>query len=173
MAVVIGLDELAVEEICRETGTKISNVNADDQIVIGGERLALTRAMDLALLRGARRLIRLQVSGAFHTNLMESAAPGMAAALSQLSFRDPRIPIIGNCAALPLSTGEEIKAELLDQLCGCVQWRRSVSYLLDAGVEAFYEIGPGRTLTGLVKKAREDAHLVNVNSLNAIQNLVG
>ena len=173
MAVVIGLDELSVEEVCRETGAKISNVNANDQIVIGGERIALARAMDLASLRGARRLIRLQVSGAFHTNLMQPAAAGMAEALSQIPFSDSRVPIIGNCAALPLSTGEEIKAELLDQLCGCVQWRRSISYLLDAGVETFYEIGPGRVLTGLVKKARDDAHLVNVNTLDAIQKLVG
>ena len=171
MAVIIGLDELTIEEVCSETGTKISNINADDQIVIGGEHTALTRAMDLALLRGAKRLIRLQVSGAFHTSLMKPAAPGMAEALSQVSFNDSQIPIIGNCSALPLISAAPIKAELLDQLCGCVQWRRSVSYMLDSGVNKFYEIGPGRTLTGLVKKASESAHLVNVNTLAAINEL--
>lgn len=171
MAVVIGLDELTTEEVCRETGTKISNINADDQIVIGGEHIALTRAMDLSLLRGAKRLIRLQVSGAFHTSLMESATPGMAKALSEASFSDSQIPIIANCSALPLTSAATIKTELLDQICSCVQWRRSVSYMLDSGVNKFYEIGPGRTLTGLVKKASDTAHLVNINSLESINAL--
>jgi [acyl-carrier-protein] S-malonyltransferase len=161
MAAVLGLDELALEEVCRETGATISNINADDQFVIAGDRVALARAMDLAALRGAKRLIRLQVSGAFHTPLMQSAADGMADVLSGLEFRDPQVPVVANCTGRPLKTANAIKAELIQQISGCVQWQRSVRYMADAGVTDFYEIGPGRVLTAMVKRITTDARVTD------------
>lgn len=173
MAAVLGLDELTVEEICRETGAYISNVNAEDQIVIAGDKITLARAMDLASVRGAQRLIRLQVSGAFHTDFMRPAVAGMMQAVSEASFSEPSVPIIANCGANPLTNGEAIKEELLHQLCGCVQWRRSMSYLWEAGVTQFYEIGPGKVLSGLIRRICPEAQVTAVNDVKSLQSLVG
>ena len=172
MAAIVGLDEMAVEEVCREAGASISNVNADDQVVIAGDRVALARAMDLASLRGARRLLRLQVSGAFHTPLMQPAAEGMAEVLSQIEFRNPVVPVVANCTGRPLRTGRGIREELGRQLCSCVQWNRSVRYMVGAGVTSFYEIGPGRVLSSLVKRIHDGAHIVNVDDQSTPQALV-
>ena len=163
MAAIVGLDEITLEEVCRETGASISNVNADGQVVIAGDRVALVRAMDLASLRGAKRLMRLQVSGAFHTPLMQPAVAGLVEALRRVEFRDPEVPVIANCTGHPLRTGRSIKEELVRQLCSCVQWQRSVRYMTAAGVAAFYEIGPGRVLTSLLKRQQDGAHIVNVD----------
>ncbi|SVD08762.1 uncharacterized protein METZ01_LOCUS361616, partial [marine metagenome] len=112
MAAVLGLDELTLEEICRETGAYISNVNAEDQLVIAGDKITLARAMDLASARGAKRLITLQVSGAFHTDLMKPAVAGMTQAMNEINFNSPSVPIIANCGANPLTDEGEIKKEL-------------------------------------------------------------
>ena len=173
MAAVLGLDELTVEEICRETGAYISNINAADQVVIAGEKLALARAMDLAGVRGAKRLISLQVSGAFHTDLMRPAVAGMRQAVGRANFNDAAVPVIANCDAAPLTRREDIKQELLEQLCGCVQWRRSMSYMWDAGVTRFYEIGPGKVLSGLIRRTCPDARVTGVNDARSLQSLVG
>ena len=173
MAAVIGLDELTLEEICRETGAYISNVNAEDQIVIAGDKITLARAMDLASARGAKRLITLQVSGAFHTDLMQPAVAGITQAMNEIQFNSPNVPIIANCNAHPLTDEAEIREELIHQMCACVQWKRSMSYLWDAGVTQFYEIGPGKVLSGLIRRICPDAQATAVNDMKSLQSLVG
>ena len=173
MAAVIGLDELTLEEICRETGAYISNVNAEDQIVIAGDKITLARAMDLASARGAKRLITLQVSGAFHTDLMKPAVAGITQAMNEIQFNSPNVPIIANCNAHPLTDEAEIREELIHQMCACVQWKRSMSYLWDAGVTQFYEIGPGKVLSGLIRRICPDAQATAVNDMKSLQSLVG
>ena len=173
MAAVIGLDELTLEEICRETGAYISNVNAEDQIVIAGDKITLARAMDLATARGAKRLITLQVSGAFHTDLMKPAVAGITQAMNEIQFNSPNVPIIANCSAHPLTDEAEIREELIHQMCACVQWKRSMSYLWDAGVTQFYEIGPGKVLSGLIRRICPDAQATAVNDMKSLQSLVG
>ena len=171
MAAIMNLDELVIEEICQQTGTELSNINAADQIVIAGEKLALARAMDLALARGARRVVPLQVSGAFHTRLMAPAREGMATALGQVHFSDPRVPIVANCDAKPITSAEALKEELLRQLCTSVKWRQSVTFMVDEGVSRFLEIGPGRVLTGLVKRVSQEVETANISDLSTIQAL--
>ena len=173
MAAILGLNELAFDQICSETGVELANINTDDQIVISGDKLAVARAMDLASARGAKRLITLQVSGAFHTDLMMPAVAGMSRAMDEATFNGPSVPIIANCDANPLTTGEEIKEELLHQMCRCVQWRRSMSYLWDAGVTQFYEIGPGKVLSGLARRICPDAEVTTVNDVKSLQSLAG
>ncbi len=173
MAAVIGLDELALEEVCRETGTYISNINAEDQIVIAGDRVSLARAIDLAGLRGARRVIALQVSGAFHTTFMKPAEAGMAEAIEDAPFEDPTIPVISNCTGQPLTTGNAIKEDLLSQLCSPVQWRRSVLYMREAGIGRFFEIGPGRVLAGLIRKTYPEAEVIGINDLEGARAMAG
>jgi len=171
MAAIIGLDEVVLEEVCRETGVQISNVNADDQIVIAGDRVALARAMDLASARGARRLIQLQVSGAFHTRLMEPAASGITEALHNVDLKDPEVPIIANSTGRPITTSRGIRTELVRQLCSCVQWKRSISYMVQSGVGTFYEIGPGKILAALTNRNYAEIPVVSLGGWDAINGL--
>ena len=171
MAAIIGLDEALLAEVCRETDARIANINCPGQLVISGAVEDLTKAIDLAKPRGAHRAIPLQVSGAFHTPLMQSAVDGMSEIIATLSFSDPAIPIIGNTTAQPLTTADLIKEELLRQLCNCVQWQRSIEYMVDNGVSTFIEIGPGKVLTGLIKRINKNATLVNIGDAEAIKKI--
>ena len=171
MVAIIGLDENSLAEVCQETGTQVANINCPGQLVISGAREKLAQAADSARARGAHRAIPLQVSGAFHTPLMQSAVDGMAKAIATLSFSEPAVPIIGNTTAQPLTTAESIKEELLRQLCNCVQWQRSVEHMVDNGVSTFIEIGPGKVLTGLIKRINREVGTLNIGDAEAIKNV--
>jgi [acyl-carrier-protein] S-malonyltransferase len=131
----------------------------------------LAKAMELAKAGGAHRVIPLQVSGAFHTSLMQPAVDGMAEIIAKLSFNQPTIPIIGNTTAQPLTTAEAVKEELLKQLCNCVLWQRSVEYMLGDGVSSFIELGPGRVLAGLIKRIDRDVNIINIGDAEAVKNI--
>ena len=171
MAAVIGLDEASLTEVCEQTDTRIANINCPGQIVISGAKENLTRAVDLAKARGAYRAIPLQVSGAFHTPLMQSAVDGMSEILANLTLREPSVPIIANTTAQPLTTAESVKQELITQLCNCVQWQRSIEYMTNDGVSTFIEIGPGRVLSGLIKRVNKNVETLNVGDVAAIKSL--
>jgi [acyl-carrier-protein] S-malonyltransferase len=172
MVAIIGLDETSLAEVCNQTGIRVANINCPGQLVISGDEENLTKAVDLAKSSGASRAIRLQVSGAFHTPLMQPAVDGMSEIIAGLSFRQPAVPIIGNTTAEPLTTGEQVKTELLKQLCNCVQWQRSIEYMVDKGASTFIEIGPGKVLTGLIKRINRDVKLINIGNVEAVKNLV-
>ena len=131
----------------------------------------LPRAADLAKARGASRAIPLPVSGAFHTPLMQRALEGMSKVIDAVSFRDPDIPVIANTTAQPLTTAEEVKAELLGQLCNGVQWQRSIEYMVDNGVATFIEIGPGRVLGGLIKRINKNVNTLNIGDAESVRKL--
>ena len=152
MAAIIGLDEAILAEVCRQTDTCMANINCPGQIVISGAAANMAKAMDMAKTKGAARAIPLQVSGAFHSPMMQPAVDGMAEFMSSLSFQKPSIPVIGNTTAEPVTTAELVRAELLNQLCNPVQWQRSIEYMVNNGVSIFIEIGPGKVLTGLIKR---------------------
>jgi len=168
MAAIIGLDLISLEEICQETGAQIANINSPEQTVISGTNQSLAWAMDLAKTRGAKRVIRLSVSGPFHSRLMAPAARGLAKAVTGFEFRNPVVPIVANTTAKPKATAEEVVDGILQQVCGCVRWQPSVEYMVDSGVSTFVEIGPGQVLTGLIKRINRDVNLVNVNSSDSI-----
>jgi len=169
MVAVIGLDEATLTDVCRQTGTRIANINCPGQIVISGARDNLPQATDLVKAKGAHRAIPLQVSGAFHTPLMQPAYDGMAEIVATLDFHDPIIPIIANSTAQPLTTAEAVKEELLRQLCNCLQWQRSIEYMVDNGVSTFIEIGPGKVLTGLIKRISQNVKTINLGDLDSIK----
>ena len=152
MAAIIGLDEETTEEVCQETGAEVANINGADQIVISGGKLCVARAVDLALIRGARKAVPLAVGGAFHSSLMSPAQRGLAAAIDQVEFRDPVVPIIANSTSTTLTSAREVKDELCGQLCSCVQWKKSVNSMMDHGVTSFIEFGPGKVLGSLIKR---------------------
>jgi len=170
MAAIIGLDEAPLAEVCRQTGTRIANINCPGQIVISGAKDKLAQAMELAKEKGAHRAIPLQVSGAFHTPLMQPAVDGMAEIMATLNFSNPTVPIVGNTTAKPLTTAEAVKEELLAQLCNCVQWQRSVEYMVNDGVSTFIEIGPGRVLAGLIKRIDRNVNILNIGTAEAVKN---
>ncbi|MFC1973784.1 ACP S-malonyltransferase [Chloroflexota bacterium] len=169
MAAIIGLDKNSLEEVCQKSGAQIANINSPEQIVISGPEEAVARAIELAKARGARKAILLHVSGAFHSTLMQSAVDKMAHAISQTTLRSPEVPIIANSTAQPLTTADEVKEELLQQLCNCVKWQPSVEYIMGNGVSTFIEIGPGRVLSGLIKRIHGEAQVFNMNDMASIQ----
>lgn len=168
MVALIGIDEFAVEDVCRETGTYLSNINTPAQIIISGSHMDLARAIDLAATRGARKCIALPVDGAFHSGLMAPAQRGLNEVIESIDFHDPVIPIIGNCEATPLTTAAAVKEELQSQLMSCVHWRRSVVCMVEHGVDRFVEIGPGRVLNGLVKRIDRSVPVSNIDDMSSV-----
>lgn len=171
MAAIIGLKELALEQICAETGVELANINTDDQIVISGDKIAVARAMDLAGARGAKKTIPLSVSGAFHSSRMRGAEAGLAAAINDLEFNDPTVPIIANSDSAPLTTAQEVKDELVQGLCQCVQWKSSVDYMVSSGVSQFIEFGPAGVLSGLIKRIDRSVQTVALSDSASISKL--
>ena len=171
MVAIMGLDEALLAEVCDETDTRIANFNCPGQLVISGARENLDKAADLAKTRGASRTVPLPVSGAFHTLLMQPAMDGLTQAVANLNFQQPTVPIVANVTAKPLTTGEEVKTELITQLCNGIQWQRSVEHMINNGVSTFIEIGPGKVLSGLVRRINRDVNTVNIGDAEAIMNL--
>ena len=165
MVAILGLDEAAVREICRESGAEVANFNSPGQIVISGSKRALERATRLAGKRKARKVIPLQVSGAFHSSLMQPAVQGIAEAIAKLQFHHPTIPIIANSTAQPVTTAAAVRAELLSQLTSPVRWQGSVEYMASSGVKTFVEFGPGRALAGLIERIREGLEVLNIGHI--------
>jgi len=157
MAAVIGLDDGVVVSVCEraqdEAGVCVpANFNAKGQVVISGDLAGVERAMTLAMEEGAKRVVRLSVSGAFHSPLMAPAATEFEDWLAPLSFQDPVFPVIANVTAEPVSTGDAARALLVRQLTTPVRWAASVLHMADSGVDRFLEIGPGSVLRGLSRR---------------------
>ena len=169
MAALIGIDEQAAEEVCRESGAYISNINTAQQIIISGDHQRLARALDLAAARGAKKAIPLAVNGAFHSGLMAPAQEGLDEALDSLDFTDPDLPIIGNVTAQPLHTAAEIREELKLQLQSCVQWNNTIANMAAGGVGEFVEVGPGKVLSGMVKRIAPEARALSVGDFESVQ----
>jgi [acyl-carrier-protein] S-malonyltransferase len=166
MAALLGLERSAVEAVCREAapaGVVVpANLNAPGQVVLSGEVAAVERACELAKARGARRAIRLEVSGAFHSPLMESAAAGLSEALDRTTLRDARCPIVTNVSAAPITRAGDIRDTLKRQLLAAVRWEDSMRRLLEDGVDGMVEIGAGRVLRGLLRALDREAATWNV-----------
>jgi len=171
MLAVIGLDEETVKDVSVHSGTEVSNVNCPGQIVISGAAQALAEANKLAKTRGARALIPLKVSGAFHSALMEPVIAEFSKIVSNVRFRPPSIPVISNVTARPLSDVDSIKEELVKQLRNCIQWQRSVEYMMHNGVTTFYEVGPGRVLSGLIRRINSELQTFNISGIEDITQL--
>ena len=176
MVSIIGLDEETAHRLCEEAGEgdllEPVNFNCPGQIVISGDKKACRRAKELAHKAGAIKAVRLEVAGAFHTKMMSGAAEALAKALADSEIKEPsQTRIIANIDAEYYQTGEKIKEGLVKQLTCPILWQKCMERLLADGVEKFYEIGPGRVLTGLMKRINRKTKVVNVSSLKAIKEL--
>jgi len=172
MAALIGLDEKAVYEISRQTGTYVSNINTDLQTVISGDKAAIISAIDLATSRGAKRAIPLKVAGAFHSYLMRPAADKLENYINDLKFSNPKIPIIANCSAKPLTKTSDIKQELIHQICNCVDWNKSVKYMINSGVDSFIEYGHGGVLGNMIKRIDSESNITSVDTTDSINTMI-
>jgi len=177
MAAVIGIDEAALEQICRAVSAEdapvvIANYNSPGQLVISGAGAAVERACALAKERGAKRALPLKVSAAFHSPLMRAAAEGLAASVAQAAIVDARTPVISNVSAEPLTRADAIRHELIAQVTSPVRWIASMRRMSADGIDTFVEIGPGSVLTGLIKRIVPDARLANVSDWASAHALV-
>jgi len=171
MMAIIGLDEAILAEVCKETNTVIANINSPGQLVISGAVENIARAGEMAKAKGAARALPLQVSGAFHSPLKQPAVEGMTQILAKVTFKDPIVPIIANVTAQPITSGSQVRDELLKQLCSSVQWQRSVEFMAGQDVGKFIEIGPGKVLAGLIKRISRESEMANIGDANAVKGL--
>jgi len=161
MAAVLGLEDEVVEAICRDASTDgevcvPANYNGPGQTVISGDSAAIDRAIASARGSGARRAIRLNVSGAFHSPLMKVAESGLAERLAQVQFADPRFPVVSNVTAQPIRDAATARRLLTAQLTAPVRWTESMQAIVAMGIRRFVEVGPGTILTGLLRRIERD-----------------
>jgi len=166
MAAILGLEFPAVAEACRESAgedvVSPANDNSPGQVVIAGHAAAVARAVEACKARGAKRAVTLPVSAPFHCQLMAPAAERLAADLVRIAFGDARVPLVNNVDARVVRSADECREGLVRQVTGAVRWRESVERLVTEGVGTFVEVGPGRVLSGLVRRIARDARVVNV-----------
>ena len=172
MAAVIGLNEQEVETVCSQSGAQMANINSNDQIVISGDSEYVAEAVQIASDMGARKVITLPVSGAFHSSLMEYASDGLSKILDEIDFNDSEVPIIANSTGLPVKSADEIKEELLKGLCSCVQWKDSIQYMVNSGVSNFIEFGPSRVLSSLIKRINKEVTVESISSVKTLEQFV-
>jgi [acyl-carrier-protein] S-malonyltransferase len=166
MFAVLGLDEDSIRDICDSTDTEVANINCPGQIVVSGAEDRLAEFKKLSEAKGARRLIRLKVSGAFHSWLMQPAAEGLRKAISESNFNEPVVPVVANVTAGPVIDAGAIKDELANQITNCVRWQQSVENMIAGGVTGFVEIGHGQVLADLIKRINTEVPVLNVGDVD-------
>ena len=159
MAAILGLEDAKVEEICATIDGVVvpANYNCPGQLVISGETVAVEKACEALKAAGAKRALILPVNGAFHSPLMQPAQERLAAAIENTKFRKAIIPVYQNITTTAVSNPDEIKKNLIAQLTGPVKWTQSVQNMIKDGATSFVEVGPGKTLQGLIKKINSEA----------------
>lgn len=155
MAAILGLDDATLEEVCAGVDRGVcvpANFNSSGQVVVSGDVEGVEQGMALAKDAGAKRVLPLNVSGAFHSPLMEPAVAGLREKLAGVTFRDPDFPVVSNVTARPVDSGEMARGLLVEQLTSPVRWAASVQTMVEAGVDRFVELGPGSVLCGLNRR---------------------
>ncbi len=166
MAALIGVDLAQARAIAAEAGgiCAAANDNGGGQVVLSGEKAAVERAVEVAKARGVKRAMMLPVSAPFHCPLMRPAAEAMAEALSRVAVAPPRVPLVANVRAEPISDPTVIVRSLIEQVTDTVRWRESVLFMAQAGVTNFYEIGAGKVLAGLIRRIAETAKASSIGT---------
>ncbi len=169
MAAMIGSDEETVRSLAAETDVDVANLNSPGQIVISGETASVALAVSLAKERGIRMAKLLNVAGAYHSRLMNSAFVRLGKELAAIDIQTPRFPVICNTDAAPVSTADEIRESLEDQVTGTVRWSDSVEHLIDReNCELLIELGPGGVLAGLVPRIRKGVPCVSIGDCETL-----
>jgi len=169
MAAMIGADENVVRQLAADEDVDIANINAPGQIVISGERAKVEAAIGVAREYGIRRATLLNVAGAYHSRLMESAYERLGAALQHVMVQPPRFPVISNVTGEEVETPIEIRQTLQDQVTGTVRWMDCVERLVALGCDLFIELGPGGVLAGLLRRTRKDVDVMSVSDAESVR----
>ncbi|MEG1724880.1 MAG: ACP S-malonyltransferase [Anaerovoracaceae bacterium] len=176
MVAIINLDREKIQKCCDEASSygivQIANYNCPGQIVIGGEITAVDRAVELALDAGARKCIPLAVSGPFHTAFMKPAGDALFKKLSQETFGELKIPVVFNCTALTLGKDETVANLLERQVQQSVKFEDSIRFMESEGIDTIVEIGPGKVLSGFIKKISKEIKILNVEDVASLNNVV-
>lgn len=163
MAAMIGADENTVRTLAADTDVDVANLNAPGQIVISGESAKVELAVSLAKEHGIRRATLLNVAGAYHSRLMNSAYEQLGQPLLDATLETPRFPVMSNVTGGPVETLPEIRTALQDQVTSTVRWTECMESLLDRGCDFFIELGPGEVLAGLLRRTRKDANVMSIS----------
>lgn len=170
MAAIMGLEMSPLTIICESASALgpcvIANQNAPGQLVISGATAAVQAAMEQAKAQGAKRVIPLPVSAAFHSPLMRAAASGLAQTIAQTTISDARVPVVANTSAQPIQTATDIRQELVAQVTAPVRWISTVETMVQHGITQVVEIGPGNVLTGLVKRIAPELQRTNISTFS-------
>lgn len=174
MAAVIGMDAIQLEEICQQSNgvCEIANYNSPQQIVISGEKNVVQSVLNDAEKSGAKKVVLLDVSGPFHSSLMEDAKEQFKPIVANIDVKKPEIPFIANVTANYVNETDEIKRLMLEQLTGSIRWVESIKKMINDEVETFIEVGPGRILKGLMRRIDRSVKAYNVESLENIEKLL-
>lgn len=172
MAAMVGADESAVRALAADTEVDVANLNAPGQIVISGERARVELAISLAKEHGIRRATLLNVAGAYHSRLMESAYLRVGEALLNVILQTPRFPVISNVTGAEVRSADEIRATLQDQVTSTVRWTDCMERMLAIGCDLFIELGPGNVLAGLLQRTRKGVETLSVSDVPSLQNCV-
>lgn len=173
MVAVLGLDSDTIEDVCYKTQgiVSIANYNCPGQIVITGEESAVLAASETLSAAGAKRCVQLKVSGPFHSKLLEDAGKKLEEELFRIEIRKPSIPYISNIDALDVTEAEPIKTLLKNQISHSVCWQQTMEKMIADGVDTFIEIGPGKTLSGFLKKINKDVTCISIDKLEDLEKL--
>ncbi|WP_438350103.1 ACP S-malonyltransferase [Paenibacillus sp. FA6] len=174
MAAVLGADAQALSQLCVEVSesghiVELANINCPGQIVISGSQSGVAAVSERVKEAGGKRAISLVVSGPFHSSMMKVAAEQLEVELNSISFQEPKISVVANVTAEIVTSGDDIRQLLVEQVYSPVLWEDSIRYLIAQGVDTFIEIGPGSVLTGLIKKIDKTVKLININSLESLE----
>lgn len=172
MAAMIGADESLVRPLASDTDVDVANLNAPGQIVISGERAKVELAISLAKEHGIRRATLLNVAGAYHSRLMESAYLRVGEALLNVILQTPRFPVISNVTGAEVRSADEIRATLQDQVTSTVRWTDCMERMLAMGCDFFIELGPGNVLAGLLQRTRKGVETLSMSDVPSLQNCV-
>jgi len=171
MAAVLGFDQAKLVAICNATGAQVANFNSPDQIVITGDAEKVAAASTMIQEAGAKRVIALDVAGAFHSELMAPAVPKFATELQRVAIGIARFPILSNVDGIPATDPQTIRHNLARQITSSVQWVKSVEAIASRGVVHFIEIGPGTVLKGLIRKINKDLVVANIQKPEDVESL--
>ena len=179
MAAIIGLEDNKVEEVCSKVNNgfvRAVNYNCPGQVVVSGEKEAVTEAMEIAKELGAKKAIELKTSGPFHTEKLKEASNELRKELEKVTFRKGNIPVIKNLDGTPYSENDDMVDILANHVINPVKFRNSIETMLEMGIDTFVEIGPGRTLSGFVKKVCKEkateANVLNIENLESLENVL-
>jgi [acyl-carrier-protein] S-malonyltransferase len=172
MAAILGLDRNKVDDLCKSLQSGYAspaNYNCPGQVVIAGEKSAVEEAVNLSKEAGAKRAVPLSVSVPSHCRLMDDAARRLAELLDEIEFKNPVVPVVNNADAMFLDNIKNIKASLIRQISSPLLWEDSIRAIADSGIETFIEVGPGKVLSGLIRRIVPEVRVLNVEDLKSLE----